>query len=135
MMDLWIDMFIANGKKDSQVIEIMNWNNPWTLFQAQKNSKVDSLRKWLKAWAVPEWKIRVSNIISDLLKSHKRASILEIWVEEILKEFKKWEVVSVCDELWEQIWFWIAKIDSSSISKNSQDITKIVIHTDYFINV
>lgn len=135
VMDLWIQMYLANWKKDNIIEKISLWENPWTMFEANSEKKVDSLRKWLKAWAIPKWKILVSNIISDLLKSWKRASLLEIWVERVEKTFKKWDVVDVCDELWNTIWYWIAKVDSLDISKSVDNETKVVIHTDYFINI
>lgn len=134
MMDLWIKMHLANWKKENVIKNILFWNHPWTVFEWIYEKKIDSLRKWLKAWAVPKWKIQVSTIISDLLKSWKRASLLEIWVEKIEKHFEKWEVVNVTDEDWNCIWYWIAKINSNEISKQNKE-AKIVIHTDYFINI
>lgn len=134
MMDLWIKMYIANWKKDNTIELIYNDKNPWTLFESKEEKKVDSLRKWLKAGAVATWKIQVSTIIADLLKSWKRASLLEIWVEQIDEEFLKWDVVWVWDLEGFCIWYWVAKINSNEIDKNSGE-RKIVIHTDYFINL
>jgi glutamate 5-kinase len=105
VMDLWISMYLANWKEIWILEKIWNNENPWTLFKNILVKKVDSIRKWLKAWAVPKWKIIVSTIISDLLKTGKRASLLEIGVEKIEKDFLKWDVVEVCDELWFSIWY------------------------------
>jgi len=135
LLDLGIDMYLANGKNPSSLQEIFAWKNPWTLFHTPLSIKVDSLKKWLKAWAVPTGKLEVSTIISDLLKFWTHASLLEIWVEKILSSFEKWEVVDVCDETGKTIWYGIAKIASSQISKFRDESTKIVIHTDYFIKV
>ncbi len=134
MMDLWIKMYLANWKQKDIIKKISKWENPGTLFESHSEKKVDSLRKWLKAWAVPTWKMQVSTIIADLLRNWKRASLLEIWVEKIEKQFIKWDVVSVCDEHGCCLWYGIAKIDSNQIDKFSED-KKIVIHTDYFINI
>ncbi len=134
MMELWIKMYIANWKNKDTIEKIYNNSNPWTQFESIEEKKVDSLRKWLKAWAVPTGKMQVSTIIADLLKSGKRASLLEIWVEKIEKDFIKWDVVWVHDETGCCIWYWIAKINSLEIDKNSED-RKIVIHTNYFINI
>ncbi len=134
MLDLWIKLYIANWRKSNILLDIFNWKNPWTLFETAKWKKVDSIRKWLKAWATPNWELQVSNIISDLLKSWKRASLLEIWVEKIIKNFEVWDVVSVCDETWFCIWYWISKMNSKDIDKNHKD-RRIVIHTNYFINI
>jgi len=130
LLDLWIDLYLWNWKKEDTIKNIFLWNNPGTLFKSISWKKVDSIRKWLKAWAVPKWKIFVSNIISDLLKQWKRASLLSIWIEKIEKEFSKKDVVEVCDINWESIWYWTSKMNSAEIDKN---INKIVIHTDYFI--
>lgn len=132
VMDLGINMYLANWKKEGIIDEIWNGANPWTLFKSLTEKKVDSIRKWLKAWAVPQWKIYVSTIIADLLKSWKRASLLEIWVEKIEKHFIKKDVIEVCDEHWKCIWHWIAKISSTEIDK-LWSANKIVVHTDYFI--
>lgn len=134
MMDLWIKMYIANWKNKDTIEKIYNNSNPWTVFESIEEKKVDSLRKWLKAWAVPTGKLQVSTIIADLLKSGKRASLLEIWVEKVEKEFVKWDVVWVFDMEGCCIWYWIAKIDSNEIDKYSEE-RKIVIHTNYFINI
>ena len=134
VMDLWINMYLANGKINWNIERIWNNKNPWTLFRSLWEKKVASIRKWLKAWAVPKWKILVSTIISDLLKSWKRASLLNIWVEKIEKEFTKWDVVNVCDEFWISIWYWISKVWSDGINNNTNN-TIIIIHTDYFINI
>ncbi|MFA5916663.1 MAG: PUA domain-containing protein [Candidatus Gracilibacteria bacterium] len=79
-------------------------------------------------------KNEVSTIIADLLRNGKRASLLEIGVEKIEKEFIKGDVVNVCDEHGCCLGYGIAKIDSKEINKFS-DNKKIVIHTDYFINI
>lgn len=134
MMDLWIKMYIANWKSKDTIEKIYLNSNPWTLFESIEEKKVDSLRKWLKAWAVPTGKLLVSTIISDLLKAWSRASLLEIWVEKIEKNFNKWDVVWVYDLNGEAIWYWIAKISSKEIDRNSEE-KKIVIHTNYFINI
>lgn len=134
MLDLWIQLYIANWKKTNTLTDIFFKKNPWTRFESEKWKKVDSIRKWLKAWATPSWELQVSNIISDLLKSWKRASLLEIWVEKITKNFKIWDVVSVCDENWFCIWYGIAKMNSENIDKNHIE-KRIVIHTNYFINI
>ena len=132
-LDLSIEMYLANWKNKEVIIDIYNWKNPWTLFKAINKKKVNSIRKWLKAWAVPKWKIYISTIISDLLKSWKRASLLDIWIEKIEKHFQKWDVVEVVDEKNNLIWYWISKIKSDFNLNNKKSI--IVIHTDYFINI
>jgi len=134
IMDLWIEMYLANWKQEWIIENICDWKKTWTLFKSLNTKKVDSIRKWLKTWAVPKWKIYVSNIIADLLKSWKRSSLLVIWVEKIINHFDIKEVVEVCDENWNCIWYWIAKIPSIEIDKVSLNSNKIVIHTDYFIN-
>lgn len=35
MMNLWIDVYIANWKIDWVITEIVSWKNPWTLFKAK----------------------------------------------------------------------------------------------------
>lgn len=135
IMDLWIEMFLANWKEEWIIERIWNWENPWTVFRSLSNKKVDSIRKWLKTWAVPKWKILVSTIIADLLKSGRRSSLLVIWVEKIVNHFEIKDVVEVCDEKWACIWYWMAKIPSIKVEKLSWNTNKIVIHTDYFISV
>ncbi|NDK07906.1 glutamate 5-kinase [Candidatus Gracilibacteria bacterium] len=134
MMDLGIKMYIANGKNKDTIEKIYNNSNPGTVFESIEEKKVDSLRKWLKAGAVPTGKLQVSTIIADLLKSGKRASLLEIGVEKVEKEFVKGDVVGVFDMEGCCIGYGIAKIDSNEIDKYSEE-RKIVIHTNYFINI
>ncbi|MDD3302658.1 MAG: glutamate 5-kinase [Candidatus Gracilibacteria bacterium] len=134
MLDLGIKMYIANGNKENTIEQISTGKNPGTLFEGIIENKVDSIRKWLKAGASPKGKIYVSTIIADLLKSGKRASLLEIGVEKIEKNFSKGEVVEVCDEEGKCIGYGVSKLDSTNINKDSKD-TKIVIHTNYFINI
>lgn len=135
VMDLWIKMYLANWKKTWIIEEIWDKKNPWTIFETLWEKKIDSIRKWLKAWATPKWKIQVSTIIADLLKSWRRTSLLEIWIEKIEKNFEIKDVVEVCDEFWNCIWYWISKISSKDIDKQSKNAKKIVIHTDYFIKI
>jgi len=134
VMDLWIDMYLANGKKENMIELIWNGENPWTVFKSTTIKKIDSIRKWLKTWAVPKWKMQVSTIIADLLRTWKRSSLLEIWVLQIDKHFQKKEVVEVCDENGVCLWYGIAKIWSEDIVLQWK-WKKIVIHTDYFMNV
>lgn len=133
-MDLWIDMYIINWKKNWLIEKLVNWENPWTLFKSEVKTKIDSIRKWLKAWAVPVWKIQVSTIIWDLLKNKKRASILAIWIEKIIYNFLEKDVVEVINEHWECLWLGIAKMNSVDIIETKNNLeSKIVIHTDYFM--
>lgn len=133
-MDLWIDMYIVNWKLPWLVEKIVLWKNPWTIFKAKLKPKIDSIRKWLKAWAVPVWKIQVSTIIWDLLKDKKRISILSIWIVKIINNFSEKDVIEVINEKWECLWLGIAKINSSEFSEAKDSLeSKIVIHTDYFI--
>lgn len=134
MIDLWIRLYIANGKHPDTLRQIFSWENPGTLFEAKEGNTVDSIRKWLRAWAVPAWRLQVSTIIADLLKAGKRASLLEIWVEQVDIHFSKWDVIEVTDTEGLRIGYGIAKIHSHEIDKNSND-RKIVIHTNYFIQV
>jgi len=134
VMDLWIEMYLANWKIEWIIEKIWDGENPWTLFKAKTKKQIDPIRKWLKTWAVPKWKIQVSTIIADLLKSGKRSSLLEIWVEKIEKHFEKKDVVEVCDEKWNCLWYGIAKIWSYEIDKKSLT-SKIVIHTNYFMGM
>lgn len=132
VIDLWIEMYLANWKIEWIIEKISEWKNPWTLFKSDSKKQIDSIRKWLKTWAIPKWKIQVSTIIADLLRSWKRSSLLEIWVEKIEKHFEKKDVIEICDEYWFCLWYWIAKIWSSEIDKKSLT-SKIVVHTDYFM--
>lgn len=135
VMDLWINMYLANWKIQWVIEEIWDKKNPWTLFRSLSIKKIDSIRKWLKAWAVPDGRIFVSTIIADLLKSWKRSSLLEIWVEKIDKHFNKKDVIEICDEEWLCIWYWIAKISSLEIDREMWNTNKIVVHTDYFMKI
>ena len=133
IMDLGIDMILASGKEENILERISEWEYRGTLFHASSRKSFDSMRKWLKAWAVPVWKLIVSTIIADLLKSKKRTSLLVIWVEKILSDFKKWDIVEVCEENGKCLGIGISKMHSSDVlSAKEQGESKIVIHTDYF---
>ncbi|MFA5916664.1 MAG: glutamate 5-kinase [Candidatus Gracilibacteria bacterium] len=59
MMDLGIKMYLANGKQEDIITKIIKGENPGTLFESHSEKKVDSLRKWLKAGAVPTGKMKL----------------------------------------------------------------------------
>ena len=84
-------------------------------------------------------KIIVSNFIANLLQQGRRSSVLSIGVETVLKSFKKGDIVEVLDQQEKVIGIGVAKISSSSFKAKDnlggEQISKIVIHTNYFINL
>ena len=133
IMDLGIDMILASWKVRNILPMIARDENPWTLFHAPSPKSIDTMRKWLKAWAVPKWKIIVSTIISDLLQQKKRTSLLVIGVEQIIKDFWKWDIVEVCDERGKCLGIGISKMKSDEVLRaKERGESKIVIHTDYY---
>lgn len=137
--NLWIHMHIAHSNENNVLIRILEWENVWTRFESKSNKKISWIRKWLNTWAVPQWKIYVSTIISDLLKKWKRSSILAIWIERFEWVFHEKDVLEVLDENWVSLWFGITKLSSEKLyeqihqdRENQKNI--IVIHTDYYLS-
>lgn len=135
IMNLWISMVIALAKLDNVLLKIMNNDWVWTLFRPLYNPKVTWIRRWLSTWAFPKWEIIVSNTITDLINSGKRASILLAWVESFNWNFEKWDVVEIRDVLWKQLGYGLVRQSTqqliSLIDFKEKEI--IVVHTDYFM--
>jgi len=94
---LGIEMDIASGFEPEILSKIILHNEKiGTHFKAIKK-KIKPLKGWLALAAHPKGRIITSCYLADILKKKQPASVLLSGVEGVEGEFKKGDVIAVCD--------------------------------------
>jgi glutamate 5-kinase len=130
--DLGIQVIIANGKRSDILIHLLNKSEiPHTVFKARE--KKQSSKKWL-AFGEQYFKaeVVVNEGASKILRSEKINSLLPVGICSVKGSFVKGDIISICDEMGQQIG--VGKAEYNSEQLNSIlgiQHQKPFIHYDY----
>lgn len=132
--DQGIEVFIANGRKENILIQLMDKNQEaiCTHFVAEK-SEVSSIKKWIAhSEDFAKGEIYVNADAAKALKSDKAISLLPVGVTKIVGNFEKDDIVRIIDENGYSLGIGKIRYDSTKarelIGKKHQ---KPLIHYDY----
>lgn len=98
--DEGIDVFIANGKKDNILLELLDKKEDVvsTHFVASAEN-VSSVKKWIAhSEGFAKGEIHVNDCASKVLTGEKAVSILPVGVTQIVGDFEKDDIVRILDE-------------------------------------
>lgn len=139
MGEFGIPMYLVNGKKPGVIGRVMRGEPEGTFFSAgDPRSTPSQLQRWLRVGAVSEGAIQVSTVIADLLRHGRRASVLNIGIEQIVKPFRNGGIVDVLDEDGVLLGRGRARMASDELHvQDEQEIdgkkdSPVVIHADKF---
>lgn len=99
MASLGIDVFIANGNRDSIITDIVRARDvPYTHFVAAEKKK-SGVKKWLMhSGAFARGAVVVNEGAREALLSDKASSLLMVGVTRVKGNFKKGDIVKILDE-------------------------------------
>jgi glutamate 5-kinase len=139
MGEFGIPMYLVNGRKPHVIERVLNGEEEGTVFESGTTTTSASLlQRWLRAGAMGAGAIELSTVIAQLLRNGRRASVLSIGIEEILRPFRKDEVVDVYDESGQLLGRGMAQRDSDALivgderQLDGQVKSPIVIHWQKF---
>jgi glutamate 5-kinase len=94
-----IDVFIANGKRDSIIPDILRRKDvPFTHFVSGKGKK-SGIKKWLAySDAFAKGTVTINNGAKDVLLGERASSLLMIGVTSVEGHFKKGDIIRIVDE-------------------------------------
>jgi len=130
-----IDVFIANGNRDSIVTDILKGRDvPFTHFIASDNKK-NSVKKWLNhSDTFARGAVYINNGAKDALLNDKVASLLMIGVTKIEGFFKRGDIIRILDENGNSIGLGKSQYDSEKASFNiGEKQSKPIIKYDYLV--
>lgn len=130
-----IDVFIANGNRDSIVTDILKGRDvPFTHFIAGNNKK-NSVKKWLyHSDTFARGAVYINNGAKDALLDDKVASLLMIGVTKIEGFFKRGDIIRILDENGNAIGLGKSQYDSEKASFNiGEKQSKPIIKYDYLV--
>lgn len=128
---LGIPVQIANGKKDDILLEILSDKQTGTLFVPKKNTS--SIKKWVAhSEGFTKATIYIDAGAEKALTSDKPTSLLPVGVTKIEGNFKKGDLLKICNKSGKQLGVGRAQYNSElaneSISKKNG---KALVHYDY----
>ncbi len=132
---LGIAVQIANGKKDDILLDIINGKPTGTVFLPKKNTS--SIKKWMAhSEGFAKATIYIDAGAEKALASDKPTSLLPVGVYKIEGEFKKGDLLKICNKDEKQIGVGRAQYNSekarASMRKKNE---KALVHYDYlFLN-
>jgi len=130
-----IDVFIANGTRDSIITDITrNKDIPYTHFVA--NSKRETgVKKWLShSDTFAKGAVIINKGAKEALFGEKASSLLMIGIVKVDGFFKKGDIIRVLDETGKNIGLGKAQFDSKKAEQNiGEKINKPFIHYDYLV--
>lgn len=132
--DEGIDVFIANGKKDAILMDILT-DNPsalYTHFRASSES-VSSIKKWIAhSQGFAKGELHVNAQAAQALTGERAVSVLPVGVTDVKGEFEKDDIVNIFDATGK--WIGVGKMQYDS-NKAREVIGlrnhKPLIHYDY----
>jgi glutamate 5-kinase len=130
-----IDVFIANGTRDSIIADIvMGKDVPCTHFIAGKRKK-NSVKKWLShSETFAKGAVIINNGAKDALLGGKASSLLMIGITGIEGFFKKGDIVRILDEKGKNIGLGKSQYDSKKAEMSlGEKLKKPLIHYDYLV--
>ena len=132
-----VDVFIANGTRDSIVSDIVRRKDvPYTHFVASSR-KETGVKKWLShSDTFAKGAVVINDGAKDALLDDKASSLLMIGITRIDGFFRSGDIVRIIDENGNNIGLGKSQYDSKKAEQNlGQKLSKPFIHYDYlFIN-
>ncbi len=132
---LGIEVFIANGTRDSIVTDIMKGKEvPFTHFIAS-NNKQNSVKKWLShSDTFARGAVYINRGAKEALLNDKVTSLLMIGVIKIEGVFKRGDIVSILDENGKSIGLGKSQYDSEKAIQNiGEKQSKPIVKYDYLV--
>jgi len=132
---LGIDVYIANGMRDSIVTDILKGRDvPFTHFVPNDNKK-NSVKKWLShSDTFARGAVYINNGAKDALLNDKVTSLLMIGVTKIEGFFKRGDIIRVLDENGNSIGLGKSQYDSEKAANNiGEKQSKPLIKYDYMV--
>ena len=130
-----IDVFIANGRRDSIITDIVNRKEvPYTHFVAS-NRKETGVKKWLShSETFAKGSVIINNGAKDALLAERATSLLLIGITGVNGFFKSGDIVRIFDENGENIGLGKAQYDSKKAEQSiGEKLSKPFIHYDYLL--
>jgi glutamate 5-kinase len=132
---LGIDVYIANGMRDSIVTDILKGRDvPFTHFIPNDNKK-NSVKKWLShSDTFARGAVYINNGAKEALLNDKVTSLLMIGVTKIEGFFKRGDIIRVLDENGNSIGLGKSQYDSERAANNiGEKQSKPLIKYDYMV--
>ncbi len=132
--DEGIHVYIANGKKDNILLDLLNKNKEIVCTQFVANQKeVSSVKKWIAhSDGFAKGEIHVNEGAEKALSGNKATSVLFVGVTHIIGDFEKDDIVKIMDHRGKQMGVGKVQYDSKKalqlIGKKGQ---RPLIHYDY----
>jgi glutamate 5-kinase len=130
-----IDVFIANGKRDSIIRDIVNRKEvPYTHFVAS-NRKETGVKKWLShSDTFAKGSVIINDGAKEALLADRATSLLMIGITGINGYFKSGDIVRIFDKQGENIGLGKAQYDSKKAEHYmGEKLNKPFIHYDYLL--
>lgn len=130
-----IDVFIANGLRDSIITDIVRRKEiPFTHFVASKK-KETGVKKWLShSDTFAKGAVVINNGAKDALYGEKATSLLMIGIIRVEGFFKSGDVVRIIDVEGNNIGLGKSQYDSKKAEQNmGEKLSKPFIHYDYLV--
>lgn len=125
-----IETYIANGKRQNVLTQILAQEKIGTHFIAEKN--VSNLKKWLAYNELDKKGVIFVNTGAEDALKNQNSSLLPIGVTKIEGSFAKGDLVSIYNENAEHIGVGMVQYNATVLEKNiGQTNKKAVIHCDY----
>ncbi len=132
--DQGIDVFIANGKRDNILLQLVSKKEVviCTHFVASRG-EVSSVKKWIAhSQGFAKGEIHINENAAKALTGEKAVSLLPIGVTGIIGDFEKDDIVKIIDEKYMELGVGKVQCDSNKaremIGKKNQ---KPLVHCDY----
>jgi glutamate 5-kinase len=130
-----IDVFIANGRRDSIISDIVKRKDvPYTHFVA-RSKKEKGVKKWLAhSDTFTKGAVIINNGAKAALLAEKATSLLLIGVTKVDGFFKSGDIVRIVDEKGNNIGLGKSQYDSEKAEKNlGEKLSRPFIHYDYMV--
>jgi glutamate 5-kinase len=130
-----IDVFIANGNRDSIVTGILKGKDvPYTRFTGNK-MKTNSVKKWLyHSEQFTKGAVYINKGAKEALLGNKASSLLMIGITKVDGSFENGDIVRILDENGNNIGLGRSQYDSRKTEQSlGEKLTKPFIHYDYLV--
>jgi glutamate 5-kinase len=130
-----VDVFIANGKRDSIISDIVNQKEvPYTQFIASSKRET-GVKKWLShSDTFAKGAVVINSGAKEALLEDKATSLLMIGITGVNGFFKSGDIVRIVDEEGNNIGLGKSQYDSKKVESNAgKKLTKPFIHYDYMV--
>jgi glutamate 5-kinase len=135
LADDGINVFIANGSRDTIISSIINGKEvPFTRFIANSERKT-GVKKWISnSEAFSRGSVTVNSGAREALLGEKASSLLMIGITSVEGYFRKGDIITILDENGTAIGVGKSEFDSKKAEHSlHQKIRKPLIHYDYLV--